>query len=157
MLIFRIGHINYATKLTASGAAGRWAAAGKKVIYAAESIPLALLENMVRRQGVGFNSDFKIVVIEVPDDITIETIKPQNLKTGWRDFRDYTICQAIGNKWFEAQSNCVLKVPSAVIPESSNYVLNTQHPDFKRIKIIQVSDLVPDERIEKLLKAYRKP
>ena len=156
MLIFRIGHKNYATSLTASGAAGRWASAGKKVIYAAESIALALLENMVRRQGVGFNGDFKIVVIEVPDDIVITTINAEKLKTGWRDFRDYGICQPVGNKWFDEQATCVLKVPSAVIPESNNYVINTLHPGFSRIKIVQISDLVPDKRIEDLLKAYRK-
>jgi len=156
MLIFRVGHKNYATSLTASGVAGRWASAGKKVIYAAESIPLALLENMVRRQGVGFNQDFKIVVIEIPDDISVTTIPIQKLKPGWRDFRDYSICQLLGNKWFDGQETCLLKVPSAVIPESHNYVINTLHPDFSRIKIIQVSDLVPDERIETLLKTYRK-
>ncbi|OCX52612.1 hypothetical protein BEL04_14280 [Mucilaginibacter sp. PPCGB 2223] len=156
MLAFRIGHINYATKLTASGVAGRWASAGKKVIYAAESIPLALLENMVRRQGVGFNRDFKIVVIEIPDDISVTIIPLQKLKAGWRDFRDYAICQAIGNKWFDEQQTCLLKAPSAVIPESNNYVINTQHPDFRQIKIIRVSDLVPDDRIEDLLKNHKK-
>jgi RES domain-containing protein len=156
MLTFRIGHKNYAASLTASGVAGRWASAGKKVIYAAESIALALLENMVRRQGVGFNDDFKIVVIEIPDDIAIHIIKPGELKAGWRNFREYTICQVIGNKWFDAQDTCILKVPSAVIPESSNYVINTLHPDFKRIKIVQISPLVPDERIEQLLKTYHK-
>jgi len=156
MLVFRIGHKNYATSLSASGVAGRWASAGKKVIYAAESIPLALLENMVRRQGVGFNQDFKIVVIEIPDDISITTISVQKLKPGWRDFRDYSICQPLGNKWFDEQETCLLKVPSAVIPESANYVINALHPDFLRIKIIQVSDLVPDERIEDLLKHYKR-
>jgi RES domain-containing protein len=154
MLIFRIGHKNYATTLNASGAAGRWVSAGKKVIYAAESIALALLENMVRRQGVGFNLDFKIVVIEVPDDITVETLEPEKLKSGWRDFRDYSICQSVGNQWYDSHATCLLKIPSAIIPESFNYVINTLHPDFNRIKIIQVSALVPDKRIEDLLKKY---
>jgi RES domain-containing protein len=156
MLIFRIGHKKYAQTLTASGVAGRWAAAGKKVIYGADSVALAMLESMIRRQGVGFNNDFKIVMIEVPDDIAIKTINIATLKGDWRDFSDYSICQKIGNTWYDDQQQCILKVPSAVITTSFNYVINTLHPDFNRVKIFGITDLVPDKRIEDLLKSYHK-
>jgi len=48
----------------------------------------------------------------------------------------------------------LLKVPSAVMPESCNYVINTLHPDFRQLKIIAITDLVPDPRIEDILKKY---
>lgn len=154
MIIFRIGHKNYATSLTASGANGRWASAGKRVIYGAENIPLAFLENMVRRQGVGFNDDFKIVCIEIPDDLLISTVDVNSLDPDWRDPYNYSYCQPSGNKWYDDLRMPLLKVPSAVMPESFNYVINTIHPDFKYIKVIAVTDLVPDARIEDILKKY---
>lgn len=158
MLIYRITHRNFSKKLFASGAEGRWNSAGKKVIYAAESIALAFLENMVRRQGVGFNSDFKIMVIEIPDDSLITIIPATELKVGWRDLKDYSACQLLGDDWYNQGVTPVLKVPSAVLPDSFNYVIHTGHNDYisKKIKHIVTTDLVPDERIDELLKKYPK-
>jgi RES domain-containing protein len=154
MIVFRIGHKKYATTLNASGANGRWAAAGRPVLYCAENIPLAFLENMVRRQGVGFNQDFKIVCIEIPDDLLISSVEERNLDPEWRHPYDYSHCQPIGNKWFDDLRMPVLKVPSAVLPESNNYVINTLHPEFKQIKIVAITALMPDPRIEDILKKY---
>ena len=155
MLVYRITHKSFSKQLYASGAKGRWNSEGKKVIYCAESIALAFLENMVRRQGVGFNDDFKIMIIEVPDTLKITSINISDLKDGWRDFKDLSKCQRLGNKWNEAETS-VLKVPSVVLPNSFNYVLNTTHSDYKKIKLVGTTDLVPDERIEDILKKYRK-
>jgi len=156
MLVYRIGHKNYASKLAASGVNGRWASAGKMVIYCADSISLAFLENMVRRQGVGFNEDFKTVIIEIPDDLALTTITERELEDGWRDFTDYTKCQKIGNLWYDEMKIPILRVPSAVLPETNNFVINANHPDFKNIKILKVADLVPDKRIDEILKHYKK-
>lgn len=154
MLAYRITFNLYSSKLIAPGMAGRWNGEGRKVIYCAESIALAFLENMIRRQGVGFNDDFKIMILEIPDDLKIRSVMPGELASGWRSFTDYSKCQSFGNSWYDEGITPVLKVPSAVLPESSNYVINSLHPDFKRIKILKVTDLVPDERIEDLLKKY---
>ncbi|PWT74939.1 MAG: hypothetical protein C5B59_09920 [Bacteroidetes bacterium] len=156
MLAYRITLKKYSRKLFASAIAGRWNGAGREVIYCAESIPLAFLENMVRRQGAGFNRDFKIMIIEIPDDLQIEVVRTEDLPDGWRDFMDYSKCQAIGNAWYVRNATPVLKVPSAVLPESSYYVINAERPDSKKIKLINTTDLVPDERIEDILKNYRK-
>ncbi len=154
MVVYRITHKNFSKALYASGAKGRWNAEGKKVIYCAESIPLAFLENMVRRQGVGFNDDFKIMIIELPDNLKITSISPSELKDGWRDFKDFSKCQPWGNTWYDEIQTPILKVPSAVLPDAFNFVINTIHPDYKKIKLIGVTDLVPDERIEDILKKY---
>ena len=154
MLVFKIGHKKYVNTLVASGAEGRWTSAGSAVVYGADSIALAFLENMVRRQGVGFNHDFKTLIIEVPDELGVQVVPPRNLPNGWRDFKDYTACQKIGNKWYDEMKLPILKVPSAVLPSSFNFVLNTNHHDFLKIKIVSITDLVPDERIEDILKKY---
>jgi RES domain-containing protein len=152
MLAYRIVFKKYSKKLIAPGIPGRWNGNGRKVIYCAESVALAFLENMIRRQGVGFNQDFKTMILEIPDDLKMDTVRPDKLPAGWRGFTDYSVCQAIGNTWYDAGSIPILKVPSAVLPESFNYVINSLHPGFKKIKLIQVTTFIPDERIETLLK-----
>jgi RES domain-containing protein len=152
MLVYRIVHKNYSETLMAPGLAGRWNGAGRKVVYTAESIPLAFLENMIRRQGVGFNQDFCTMIIEIPDNLPLTKIAVASLEKGWRDFRDYGKCQPLGNNWYDKGETAVLQVPSAVVPESFNYVLNSTHPEFKKIKLRKTTALIPDERLEDLLK-----
>jgi len=154
MLVYRIVHKKYSKGLYASGLKGRWNSAGRKVIYTAESIALAFLENMVRRQGVGFNKDFKIMFIKIPDRVIISEIDLSALKDGWRNFNDYSRCQPLGDKWYDEGKTMVLKVPSAVLPETFNYVINSESPDYNLIKLIDVTALVPDDRIEGILKKY---
>ena len=155
MLIFRITPKKYSRSLVAPGLPGRWNGAGRKVIYAAESIPLAFMENMIRRKGLGFNDLFAIMLIDVPDKLTISETDLKKLPKNWRDYKDYSRCQAIGNNWYDTGSTAILKVPSAILPSGFNYVLNTTHPDFKKIRLAGTSPLIPDERIEDLLKKYK--
>ena len=157
MLAYRITLKQYSTKLVAPGLAGRWNDDGRKVVYCAESIALAFLENMVRRQGVGFNDDFKTMILNIPDELKIRTISIRDLPQGWRKFTDYSKCQPLGNAWYDEGVFPILKVPSAVLPESSNYVINALHPDFGKITVLKTTDLIPDERVEDLLKKYRLP
>ena len=156
MLLYRIVHKKYSHSLFASGMRGRWNSEGNKVIYCAESIALAFLESMIRRQGVGFNKDFKIMIIKIPSKTKINIINVTALEKGWRDFNNYSKCQGPGNKWYNERKDLLLKVPSAVLPETFNYVINTMHPDYKKVKLIEVTDLIPDERIEEILKNTQK-
>lgn len=156
MLVYRIVHKKFRRSLTASGMEGRWNSEGNKVIYSADSIALAFLENMIRRQGVGFNLDFKIMVIEVLDKTKITILNPDDLNPDWRDHNNYSQCQKIGNQWYDENKTLLLKVPSAVLPQSFNFVINTTHADYKKIKLIGVSDLIPDKKIEEILKKYSK-
>lgn len=154
MLVYRIVHQLYSNSLFASGMKGRWNSQGNKVLYAAESIPLAFLENMVRRQGIGFNDDFNIMFIEIPDKLKIEKISTDSLGKSWRDPNAYSSCQQIADNWYNKGKSLILKVPSAVMPEAFNFVINTLHKDYKEIKLVGVTHLVPDARIEDILKKY---
>ncbi|HMR91642.1 MAG TPA: RES family NAD+ phosphorylase [Chitinophagaceae bacterium] len=157
MLVYRITHKAYSQSLFAPGLAGRWNGAGRKVIYTAESIPLAFMENLIRRKGLGFNDDFRIMILELPDTLAITEIATGSLAAGWRDITDYSICQQAGNAWYDGAGTPVLKVPSAVVPTNFNYVLHYLHPDFTQVKLITTMPLIPDDRIEDLLKNYVPP
>jgi RES domain-containing protein len=154
MLVYRFVHKAFSTSLFTPGLAGRWNGPGRKVIYAAESIPLAFMESMIRRKGIGFNDEFRIMIIGIPDTLAITAVDPDSAASGWRDFFDYSICQSIGNDWYDKGLTPILKVPSAVLTTNFNLVINSLHPDFKQIRLLETTNLVPDERIEELLKKY---
>jgi RES domain-containing protein len=149
MLLYRIVHRNY-THLNPSGIEGRWNSAGNKVIYAAESIPLAFLETMIRRQGVGFSDAFRILFLEVPDKASMRSVKEEELDPNWRESID--LCQPFGDKWYHEGKDLLLKVPSSVIPLSYNYLINMQHPGSGLVKLHAVSELMPDKRIDEILR-----
>ncbi|WP_028122680.1 RES family NAD+ phosphorylase [Epilithonimonas tenax] len=152
MLVYRIVHQRYAESLFASGLEGRWNSEGKKVLYTAESISLAYLETLAHRKGLGFNKDFKIMVIKIPDHTEFQAVESRDLSKNWRDFRNYSDCQKMGDAWFDADEKLCLKVPSAVVPENCNVVINTFHKDFKKVKLIDVFDFEPDDRLEQIIK-----
>lgn len=99
-----------------------------------------------------FGTDFKTTVISIPDGAGIEVIQQKDLPAGWRQRNNYAACQQLGDAWFDKGEALVLQVPSAVPTEEINFVINTAHPDFKTVRLEAVTDLVPDERIEALLK-----
>ncbi len=152
MLAFRILHKKYGDPLFAPCIEGRWNSAGKKVLYCSESIPLAFMESMIRRQGVGFNHDFNIAHIKIPDSVLIKTIIADDLENGWDNPHDYSKCQPLADRWYDHQESLLLKVPSAALSACNNYVLNSLHVDFQKVKLLMVTPLMPDARIDELLK-----
>ncbi|HCN11740.1 MAG TPA: hypothetical protein DIS75_05300 [Chryseobacterium sp.] len=155
MLAFRIAHYKYAHSLSVSGFEGRWNSKGKLVLYASENIATSLLENIIYRTGIGFNNDYKIMVIYHPEE-HIEQIITSNLPQDWRSMESYDQLQKIGDSWYDEQRSLCLKVPSSILPDNYNIIFNTTHPEFKNVKLIDVLDYEPDERLEKLLKKYKK-
>jgi RES domain-containing protein len=66
----------------------------------------------------------------------------------WPPPRRYGCCQPLGAAWEQGQTAAVLRVPSSIIAHEHNYVLNTQHPDFGRIRIAGWEDFAFDARIK---------
>lgn len=155
MLAYRIVHKRYADSLFAGGMEGRWNSEGKKVLYTAGSVSLAYLETLHHRRGLGFNNDFRIMVIYLPANATFLDIASSQLPIGWRGFRNYDPCQRIGDAWFDRSEHLCLRVPSAVVPENQNVVINTLHKDYKKVKLIETLDFTPDERLEEVIKRHK--
>lgn len=93
------------------------------------------------------------MIPDIPDQLKIQVVSTSDLPKGWRDFSSYKNCQPIGDKWYDDGNFPGLKVPSAVLPDSINYVLNAMHEDFQLVTILNVTDLIPDQGIEDLLKS----
>ncbi|WP_018621085.1 RES family NAD+ phosphorylase [Spirosoma luteum] len=148
MLVYRITKTVYANRLVASGGAARWNRAGQFVLYTAATRALACLENVVHRSGEGLTADFRVMSIDVPDSLSIETVPIDALPADWYDFQRYDTCQQLGGEWLQQRRSAVLKVPSAIIPNESNYLLNPAHPDFSRINLVRTDRFVFDPRIK---------
>ena len=148
MLVFRIALSKYADKLQASVRAARWNPNEVKMIYTSSSRALACLENVVHRSQFGLNQLFKVMTIEVDDQIKIERIQLKDLPADWNEFTRMPYTQAIGEKWIKERTAAVLAIPSSVISEEVNYLLNPSHPDFKQIKLISTCDFIFDHRIK---------
>lgn len=136
--------------MTASGQAARWNSPGRFVIYTAGSRALACLENVVHRNGRGLNQLFKTMVIEIPENIQVERIEAEQLSDNWHDFTNYHLTQQLGDAWLDGMKSAVLAVPSSIIPNEQNFLLNVQHPDFQKIKLLQTEGFVFDPRIKKV-------
>lgn len=109
---------------------------------------MACLENVVHRSGEGLTADFRVMIIEVPDSQSVETIPVDTLPTDWYDFQQYAVCQRIGGEWLQQSRAAVLQVPSASIPHESNYLFNPAHPDYSRITLLRTERFVFDPRIK---------
>jgi len=149
MEVYRITTTKWSKKLQASGFPARWNSKGIFMIYTSGSRALASLENIVHRSGEGLNKSFKTMVIEIPKSIKYETVNISELKNNWFDYQNYHHTQIIGDKWIEQEKTCILKVPSSIIIKESNFLINPNHKNFKKIKIKLVEDFKFDPRLIK--------
>jgi putative toxin-antitoxin system antitoxin component (TIGR02293 family) len=131
MEIFRICAAVHAGALTSSGKANRWNSDGRWVIYAGSSRSLATLELMVHQSSISPQVPYRVMVISVADDDRlVRQIQPDQLPPDWRTLYAYPRLQSIGDAWYDHQETLILKVPSVIIPQESNFVINTEHPDY---------------------------
>lgn len=137
MIVYRLANSIFKDDLSGEGArlfGGRWNSLGNPMLYATEHISLAVLEVLVnKRTSELYNSSFHLLQIEIADD-DIRTISIDELKETWHQDMDYT--RYIGDHFLKDPSLWVLKVPSAVIEEEHNFLINPFHKDFKKLKAI---------------------
>ena len=149
MQVYRITLAKYSGSLVASGNAARWNPKDVFMIYTASSRSLACLENVVNRDQLGLMQPFNVLTIDCPISIKIKDVPIQKLPANWRDYDQMSLTQSIGENWIRENRSAILKVPSAIIEEDANYLLNPKHPDFKLIKIVKTQPFVFDSRIKR--------
>jgi RES domain-containing protein len=148
MEVYRIALARFATALISPGSQGRWNGQGSYVIYTAGSRALSCLENLVHRDCEGLQQLFKVMIVQIPAQVSIEKIDIQLLPPDWTDYKNQHASRQLGNAWLRGFSSCVLQVPSAIIPHEFNYLLNPAHPEFQLISIAAVEDFSFDNRLK---------
>lgn len=147
MEVFRITLTKYSDKLYATGRINRWNYRGEKLIYTAGSRSLACLENIVHSSGEALNQSFTVMVIYIPDKISPQVIRPDQLEKDWSKHAWPRTCQALGSKWLNSRISLLLQVPSSIIPDERNYLINLNHQDFVTVKVIDRQQFTFDKRI----------
>ena len=147
MILWRISNHASLAGNGALRASGRWHTRGRRVVYCTESPAAALLEILVhieidvRDLPVGY----RLLKITAPHGLDVEQVDTGRLVPDWP--RHVETTRALGDGWLARRSSALLKVPSAVVPETMNLLLNPSHPDAARVSIARVSDHVVDSRL----------
>jgi RES domain-containing protein len=148
MEVYKICRGKYANKLSASGVSNRWNKEDELVIYTGSSIALATLENVAHRASINIAKPYKLLKIEIKETNLIKEIDLKQLPKNWRSLEAYVELQEIGSAWYQAVESLVLKVPSAIVSQEFNYVINSKHPLFlSNIVLESVEDWVWDKRL----------
>ena len=113
---------------------GRWNSKGVPVIYTAGSLALASIEMVVNLPSPKLLESFVRIPVRFNSKLVEEHLSA-DFPANWnsRPISPYT--RSIGDKWIKEQRSVVLKVPSVVVPEEFNYLLNPMHPDFKKLEV----------------------
>ncbi len=121
-----------ATALDGEGArrfGGRWNPPGVPAIYASDSLALAMLEILVHFDPALPMADYVALALDIPDD-AIYVLDPEFIPGAWPRHDSIPFTQRLGNEQLILRNGFAIGVPSAVVPEALNYVINPAHPDF---------------------------
>lgn len=128
-------------------AGGRWNSPGTPVVYTSSALSLAVLELLVHTDPDLVPNDLHAFEIDVPDSLASSLLDISTLPSHWRQIPNHPGCRALGDRWLEKRSQALLGVPSAIIPEELNYLINPAHPDAGRIRVVQSRAFSFDKRL----------
>ena len=126
---------------------GRWNPIGAAVVYTSSSLALAALETLVhlgvRKSPLAYVS----IPANIPSTVTMTKIDLSDLPIDWKQDPSPLSLASIGEKWVRQNETSILIIPSSVIEEEVNYLLNPNHPDFAQITIGQAKPFHFDPRL----------
>ena len=122
-------------------AGGRWNRVGQAIVYTSENLALAVLEIIVHLDLPieEIPADYVSIEIEVPDDVTYERLEQLPSSA--------SAMLELGTRWYQAAETAALLVPSVIVPEENNLLLNPAHPDFAKIRPAQPRSFGLDARL----------
>jgi RES domain-containing protein len=112
---------------------GRWNSIVVPVVYTSATLSLALVEVLVHLPS-GILPAYSAIPIEF-EEFLVTSVEPGQLPANWKDHPPPAETKAIGDQWVTDARSPLLRVPSVVVANEFNYVLNPSHPDFSRVRI----------------------
>lgn len=153
--IYRIAAAHYALDASSlfSGMGGlfyaaRWNSVGTRMAYCAVNLAQAMLELYVHVQDAVPWPQWAYSTAEIPLEC-IETLAPEELAQGWDGHPPGAWTRAYGDRWTLEGRSVALAVPSVIVPNGVNYLLNPLHPDFARVSLGEVRPFRFDARLER--------
>lgn len=147
MFLWRIS--NYPTLDGGGGleTSARWHSQGRPIVYLAESVAGALLEVLVHLElSPGrLPRSYRLLKIGSPQEVSSRTVMPNDLPRGW--LTDETATRSVGDEWLASSESALLRVPSAVAPETFNVLLNSRHAEAQLFRIVSHREYPWDPRL----------
>ena len=113
---------------------GRWNSPGGRVTYVSSSLSLAALETLVHADRRRFEREYVAFKLTIPETLVLE-LRDENLPKDWQARAVSEGARRVGDAWLAAQASVALSVPSVIVPEERNYLLNPEHPQFSELTI----------------------
>jgi RES domain-containing protein len=137
--LWRISNYMDLTGEGALGTSGRWHTEGRLVVYLAENPAGALLERIVHLTDNNENGIlprfYQLLKVAVSDDLatkSLNTLAP----TDWKERPEFT--RNLGDTWLASRETSLARVPSVIVPQTWNYLLNPEHPEAKQVVVAEV-------------------
>ena len=146
--LYRISKCKYIDDLKGTGAAsyaGRWHSKGTYILYTAATASLALLEAVAHIAGIP-PDDYCMLCIEIPEDNML-TLNVKDLPENWYANPSPGSLTAIGDYFVRKNQYLALQLPSAIMPEDHNVLINPGHKDFAKIKVLYKRIIPIDKRL----------
>lgn len=124
----------------------RWNSPGNRVAYASSNSALAVLEVLVHMTGGGSLPGYSIVCASLPDSL-VDVIDSADLPGNWDSDPVPPELQSVGDAWLASARSLALQVPSALVRDSYNFLINPEHGDFGRVTIISSEPFDFDRRL----------
>ena len=151
----RLWRISNHASLSGEGglhASGRWHTRGRRVVYLADYPASALLEVMVHLEidPEDLPTHYQLLGIDVPEDVSVMRLAENELPDGWRT--QIALTRTRGDEWLRAGTAALLCIPSVIVPDTTNYVLNPAHSEAARISTASTLRAPFDQRLMAFLK-----
>lgn len=128
---------NYATLDGVGGTyvSGRWHTKGHPIIYCSEDPSTALLEALVHIEIDAEDRPqvFQVLKIQSSNTLSLERLNVKKLSPDWRNNMTHT--RAAGDDWLQSGRSLLLEVPSVLVPERHNFLINPLHPEMKELRV----------------------
>jgi RES domain-containing protein len=139
-----------AEDLTGAGAklsGGRWNRPGNAVLYCASNISLAVLETFIHLKAGGLPLNRYLVEFSIPDTLWYDAHRVPAPPVGWDAIPTGKVSLDAGDAWLKANRSALMIVPSVIVREESNVLINPLHPDARRIAVRKVRKWLYDPRL----------
>lgn len=127
---------------------GRWNSPGTAMVYLGESISLATLEILVHFQATAPLDAYSLIRVDF-DSSCLTEVDVATLPSSWADSPPPVEVQQIGDTWVAGAASLLLRIPSAIVPDEHNILLNPAHSDFTTLRFSNPSPFRFDPRLLK--------
>jgi RES domain-containing protein len=150
MTVYRIAACKYIKDLSGEGAfryGARWNSPGTRMLYTSESSALAMLESLAHITMLPLKQPYCMVRLSVPD--SVEELDILALPINWNAMPAPDTISSLGDRFVAAGKSLALKVPSVLVPDNYNFLINPAHSLFSTIKVVAITNISFDQRLIK--------